>query len=233
MGRKTFIFFSIVLVCAVGILFSQDLMKLSRKEKERRSRLENTIRRIVTNEVLMRLKVLPAVDIPEQFLDQEEIAPDIQEDEQISADQETNGIFALKALPTSEFVQNPEEAIGEPDGKFALIGYWGWLDVELSVSNAEGNDIAVYANRSSDGIQDSRMMHYLVFVPKDSTWVCIGIGGGLTSPEYFDLNDISRVDQVRIMYRNQFELNQMQPNLGQTNRISSYSMRIDSVQALH
>jgi hypothetical protein len=241
MGKKAFTLISVFLFFTSGFLSSQDLAKLSKAERERRARLDTKSSRVVTNQDLLRLKARPVVDIPAQPSEQEAATLESQVEEQIpdyqktpqTDEQETLEKFGTGILPTSKFVQNPEEAIGVPDGKFAEIGYWGWLDVEMEVFNGEGNDIAVYASRSFEGIQDSRMMHYLVFVQRDSAWVCIGIGGGLTGPEKFDLGDIPQVDKIRIMYRNRHELNQIQPNLGQTNRISSYSMRIDSVEALH
>ena len=241
MGNKAVAFFSILLFLASGLLFSQDLANLARKERERRARLGTTSSRVVTSLNLLRMKARPAVDTPAQPPNEGTADPESQPDEQTPAEtalpqsdeRNQQEKFGTEVLPTSEFVQNADEALGEPDGKFAAIGYWGWLDLALNATNAEGNDIAVYASRSFEGIQDSRMMHYLVFVQKDSTWQCIGIGGGLTGPEYFDLGDMPSTDKVRIMYRNRDEINQIQPNLGQTDRINSYSMRLDSVQALH
>lgn len=232
---------SVLLFLMAGVIFSQDLVNLAKKERERRAQLDTTSSRVVTHRSLLKLKAQPAIEIPPQIFEPEPTAPDSQEYAQIPGDEETvqpderetKVKFGTEVLPSSEFVQNVEEAIGEPDGKSAVIGYWGWLDVALEVSNGEGNDIAVYASRSYEGVQDSSKMHYLVFVQDDSNWVCIGIGGGETGPEYFDLLDIPSADKVRIMYRNRYEIDQIHPNLGQIDRISSYRMWIDSVQALH
>jgi hypothetical protein len=138
--------------------------------------------------------------------------------------------FATGFLPSSEFVHYPEEVIGEPDGKFAEIEYWGWLDLEVEVKNEEGDDIAIHAKRSEGGVQDQNIMHYLVFVQKDDEW--IGIGSGITSPEKFDLGDVRSVGMIRIIYRNRSEIYQPNINVRHQKR-AVYRMGIDAVEALH
>lgn len=140
--------------------------------------------------------------------------------------------FATGFLLSSEFVHYPEKVIGEPDGKFAEIEYWGWLDLELEVKNEEGDDIAIHAKRSEGGVQDQNIMHYLVFVQNDGEWICIGLGVGITSLEKFDLGDIRSVSMIKIMYRNRKDYYQPTMSIQRTNR-AFYRMGIDAVEALH
>jgi len=140
--------------------------------------------------------------------------------------------YATAILSSSEFVRNPEEAIGKPDGEFAKIDYWGWLDLEIQVENGVGDDIAVYANRSEGGVQDYRFHHYLVIVKLQNEWRIIGIGGGVTSPEKFDLMDIPSAGMIRIMYRNREEIRQMSRPF-QPYPPGGYTMGIDAVEVLN
>jgi hypothetical protein len=140
--------------------------------------------------------------------------------------------YATAFLDSSVYVHDSEEAIGEPDGEFAKIEYWGWLDLEIRVKNGEGDDIAIYAKRSEGGVSDYRFHHYLVIVKLADEWRIIGIGGGVTSPEKFDLKDVQRVDMLRILYRNRHEIRQMSRSL-QHYPPGGYTMGIDAVEALH
>jgi len=140
--------------------------------------------------------------------------------------------YATAFLDSSEFVQNSEEAIGKPDGEFADIDYWGWLDLEIRVKNGDGDDIAVYAKRSEGGVSDYRFHHYLIIVKLADEWRIIGIGGGVTSPEKFDLKDIQGVEMIRIMYRNREEIRMLSRHL-QPYPPGGYTMGIDAVESLH
>ena len=140
--------------------------------------------------------------------------------------------YATAFLSSSEFVNNSEEAIGKPDGKFAKIDYWGWLDLEIRAKNGNGDDIAIYVKRSEGGVQDYRIHHYLVIVKLADEWRIIGIGGGITSPEKFDLKDLQSVDMIRIMYRNREEIRQPSRHI-QHYPPGGYTMGIDAVEALH
>ena len=142
------------------------------------------------------------------------------------------GKFATGFLLSSEFVHYPEEVIGEPDGKFAEIEYWGWLDLEVEVKNEEGDDIAIHAKRSEGGIQDKSTMYYLVLIQKDDEWICIGAGAGITSPEKFELGDVRSVGMIRIIYRNRSEILHSHIDVKRTIR-AFYRMGIDAVEALH
>lgn len=140
--------------------------------------------------------------------------------------------YATAFLDSSVYVHDSEEAIGEPDGEFAKIEYWGWLDLEIQAKNGEGDDIAIYAKRSEGGLSDYRFIHYLVIVKLADEWRIIGIGGGVTSPEKFDLKDIQSIDMLRIMYRNREETRLLARHL-QPYPPDSYTMGIDAVEALH
>ena len=247
MGKKGLVSFLILFLFSTTSLSSQSLVELSKRENERRPKFRGKSCRIVTNINLSELKKGPVVKSqplplqPETTMrktgDAEKVNSKLGRVQdawnEIHADgSQEKRKFATGFLPSSEFVHYPEEVIGEPDGKFAEIEYWGWLDLEVEVKNEDGDDIAIHAKRSEGGVQDHNIMHYLVFVQKDDEWICIGVGSGITSPEKFDLGDVKSVGMIRIIYRNRNEINQPTINVTYKNR-AFYRMGIDAVEALH
>ena len=81
MGKNFFVFLLVLFFFAGSSLLSQELARLARKEKERRARINTRSIRIVTNQDLKRLKVRPAVDIPD-------IPPEIETTSEESDEQE-------------------------------------------------------------------------------------------------------------------------------------------------
>ena len=116
---------------------------------------------------------------------------------------ETSGIsrdYATQVLETTQYVKNPLLALDEPDGQYAEIGEFGSLDLEIDVRNREGDDIAVYAKRKKEGHQNENQ-NYGVFVEYMGEWEFIGFGGGITSPETFDLGNIQSAKKIRLLFK--------------------------------
>jgi len=148
----------------------------------------------------------------------------------------TRGIlkFATTVLPSTsmELVHRPKSALKKPDGDFAEIELFGYLDLELKATNGEGHDIAIYARRPQVGAQ-AETMHYLVFTKTDEDeWISLGIGGGNTSPEKFDLGDLESINMIRIIYRNQRRLNDPHIDIRDITR-AKYRILVDAVEAIH
>lgn len=142
--------------------------------------------------------------------------------------------FATNVLPSTsmELVHRPKSALKKPDGDFAEIELFGYLDLELKATNGEGHDIAIYARRPQVGAQ-AETMHYLVFTKKDEDeWISLGIGGGNTSPEKFDLGDLESITMIRIIYRNQRRLYDSHIDIRDITR-AKYRILVDAVEAIH
>jgi hypothetical protein len=138
--------------------------------------------------------------------------------------------YATEVLPGTVHVQNPDFALGKPDDKYAGIEYYGILDLAISLTNGEGNDLAVYAKRPRVGILPETMT-YAVFVKSgDGDWVFVGVGGGETRPENFDLGDLRSADKIRIVFKDPRDVEMTKP-LKPYPR--DYLMGIDAVEALH
>jgi hypothetical protein len=228
-------------------LSTQSLAELSKKEKERRAKLGGVQSREVTNSDLERWKNSPGKKIlltpakTEAAVRIESVdaaAPPLSEETGAGTpgrpgdETAQEAKYATAVLPSSERVENPEGAVGEPDEDYATVFYWGWIDLEVDAVNGEGDDLAVYAERIATAGQDYTDIHYLVYAKKDENWVAIGLGTGITSPERFDLGDIKSTDVIRILYRNKDEVYQLTPNWGHANRLQ-FRMHIDAVEVLH
>lgn len=248
MTLKKITIVSFVVFLSSSLLLSQSLVDLAKKEKERRERLTRKSSIIVTNNDLKRifrkealapvpLKIPPQRSLdttPAQKIPVKKIASSQQVENLDQADQiDTSGYtknFASQILDSTQFVENPQWALDKPDGKFAEIGEFGFLDLEIDAKNRGGNDIAIYARRLKEGFQPETM-NYAVFVELRGEWEFIGFGGGNISPEAFDLGDIRSAKKIRIIFKD-FTQDMW---LAKPYRLHSgeYSIGIDAIEALH
>lgn len=145
---------------------------------------------------------------------------------------ETSGFsrdFATQVLET-QYVENPQMALKKPDGQCAQIGEFGTLDLEIDVRNRAGDDIAVYAKRKKEG-HPNENQNYGVFVESRGEWEFIGFGGGITSPETFDLGDIQSAKKIRLLFKD-FTQSMVTAKPYQQDQVTP-SMGIDAVKSLH
>jgi hypothetical protein len=137
---------------------------------------------------------------------------------------------ATQVLESTQFVENAQFALDRPDGQFAEIGEFGFLDLEIEVINRQGSDLSVHARRLQEGYQ-SMTMNYGVFVEYRGEWEFIGFGDGDSSPNTFDLGDIRSSNRIRIIFKDFTQ--DMWPAKPYKLHDSEYSMGIDAVEALH
>jgi hypothetical protein len=157
--------------------------------------------------------------------------------------------YASRVMYSNELVRNPSSALDKPDGIFADIPLLGILDLQISLKNGPGDDIAIYALHSGaqsvapggeeEGglpiivadFYEEGLWYGVLGMGDQGDWVAIGKGSGTMSPEKFDLGDLSSVNKIRIMFKHfsnaefpvQFDRTQGNEN----------SFRIDAVEALH
>lgn len=229
---------SLIIVSLVGaaMLSAQSLVEISKKEQERREQLKGKNVKVITNADLKQLTKKPAVSItspdslkganiePEAY-----VSPETQESQAAESEVFYPG-FATVVLPDTLLVENPEFALYQPDGRFAEIAYFGILDLEIEVRNGQGNDLAVYAQRSSEGIQPETMNYGVFVLAENGEWENIGMGSGLQSPELFDLGSIRFSKRVKIVFKDYTDQMLAKPYILHS---QEYSMGIDAVAALH
>ena len=157
---------------------------------------------------------------------------------------------ATKVIFYEGSVKNARNALSSPDNKFAEISEMGVLDLEFNAKNGPGADIAVYAYMAiqlettsaeneeggipvrSTGADPLEGFWYGVLVMDGSEeWQEIGRGSGMSSPEEFDLGDISEVKKIRIMFKSH-------NNPGIAAKLNTVTAKenmvsIDAVEALH
>jgi hypothetical protein len=138
--------------------------------------------------------------------------------------------YATQVLEATEYVQNPHMALDRPDGKFAHISEFGSLILEIDIRNEEGDDIAVYAKRQREGHQNENR-NYGVFVEHNGEWEFIGFGGGITSPETFDLGIVKSAKKVLLLFKDFTQ--SMMTNRPYEQEGVTASMGIDAVHSLH
>ena len=137
--------------------------------------------------------------------------------------------YATKALPESQNVENPELAVGQPDGQYARINYLGFIDLEFSVSNASGDDFIIHARRQDDGSPMPNLNYFVYVMPDRGDWEAIGMGTGTGGVERFDLGDVRSINRIRIVFR-ELTRRSLEGALYGTGEQSI--MRIDAVEAL-
>lgn len=238
------------------LLASQSLVDISKQEQERREKLKGKNVKVVTNADLKSVKKAAAVStqaappteagIGETVGGQEPAVPEGQEAER-AYDEGGGSLFATGVLPDILLVENPEFALGSPDGQFAEISFGGFLELELVARDGPGDDIAIYARRSGtldgqpieegipaglEGRAFPSQLSYGVLVLSDSgEWIALGSGQGVSSPENFDLAGIPIVRKIRIIFRPLANTTadikplQLTPN--------ELTMGIDAVEAVH
>ncbi|MFC2165679.1 hypothetical protein ACFLT2_11870, partial [Acidobacteriota bacterium] len=165
--------FAIILIFfSASLLSAQNLAEAARKEKARRAALkaQGKISIVVTNADLKRRNKPPTVSAkpassakPANSTPRRSTRPAprprptpskkrTNQQEEPSLDQSSDGYsnrkYATKVLFSSELVNNPEFAIKKPDEKFAELSLQGVLDLEVSIKNGPGADIAIYSRMS-------------------------------------------------------------------------------------
>jgi hypothetical protein len=233
---------SIFLFCG-PLLLSQSLVEVAKKEKERREGLNGITSKIITNRDLKRVprEEIP-VSVPPQTPPQksvditsaQKIPPTRQVENLDQADRIDTTSFAsnhaTQVLESTQFVENAQFALNKPDGQYAEIGEFGFLDLEIEVINREGSDLSIYARRLQEGYQ-SMTMNYGIFVEHRGEWEFIGFSDGNSSPNTFDLGDIRSTNKIRIIFKDFTQ--DMWPAKPYKVHDSEYSMGIDAVESLH
>ncbi len=152
-----------VLFTCTALLFSQSLVEIAKKEKERRIALRAKGKTIVvvTNADLKKQKRLPVITVQSQVASprgrtqtRQRTAPrpSIQTTSRRKASEENQSrdVYgyrknATKVLFYTGPIKNPEFALSSPDDQFAIISENGVLDLEFSAKNGPGADIAIFA----------------------------------------------------------------------------------------
>ncbi len=235
------------ILCAAQVS-AQSLVELAQKEKLRRTKYRGKQVRVVTNADLEKARRTPAVSLGSSQAESDRPSPTAPDPGQtpppITVTQEfppqpsrpKNRVegrrFATKVLTTSELVHDSQAALHAPDGKSAAIEFYGLLDLEIETVNGAGEDIAVYITRSTEG-QGPEDMHYLVFSQdRNGEWIGLGVGGGLVSPERFDLGELRKASVIRIVYRNLRRMYDTHIDPRDITR-GRYAIHVDAVAALH
>ncbi|MDH4272754.1 MAG: hypothetical protein OEW18_12355, partial [Candidatus Aminicenantes bacterium] len=128
--------FIILFLLPAALLLSQSLVDVSKKEQERREKLKGKNVKVITNADLKAVKRTPAVTTPaapptEAATSEQEYA-DARAEER-AYDAGGGSPFATEVLPDTIMVENPELALGSPDGQYAEISIFGILDLEMNV----------------------------------------------------------------------------------------------------
>lgn len=241
--KKTCLSILLLLLCG-SLLSAQSLYELAQKEKQRRARYKGKTVRVVTNADLGKSAGTPAVSVrSSQPVPQKasappppkSTAPRVTIDREPEATQDvreargTSAQYATQVLPETQNVTNPDLALGRPDGQYAYVNLYGFLDLGVSITNGPGDDLLVYARRQGQGLPNM-LQNYIVYVkPERGDWVGIGAGGGVGGAERFDLGEVKNTTAVRIVFTNP-----RRPSQAGEYRIdgSESRMGIDSVEAL-
>jgi hypothetical protein len=257
--RKILYFIAFISFSA-AFLVSQSLVEISKKEQERREQYKGKKVRVVTNAdlkgvgkkaAIMTTSSPPAKPAGSaeagEAAESEESPLPAGEEPAGEVTEETFASFAVRTLPDTMLVENAQYALFQPDGNYAEIAFNGFLELEISANNGPGADIAVYARRSGtlggvpteegipatvDVLGFAGALHYGVLaIGENGEWEEVGTGGGLSSPERFDLGAISATTRIRIVFT---------PYGNITADIKPYqlasqelTMGIDAVLALH
>lgn len=234
--KKAFSLIFVSFLCLV-FLSAQSLVEMANKEKERREQLKGKNVKIITNADLKQMTKKPAVTVtspgpglPQSPGEQEASVPAETQEREAAESEVFYPSFAMSVLPETLYVDNPDLALYSPDGRFAEIAYYGILELEIEVKNGPGNDLAVYAQRPSDGIQPETMNYGVFVLAENGEWENIGIGGGLQSPETFELGNIRSSKRVMIVFKDYTDQMLAKPYILHS---QEYSMGIDAVAALH
>jgi hypothetical protein len=276
--------FSVVIGLFLGCIlsFSQDLVSVAQKEKDRRAQLIKKSTIVVTNADLQKaegdatIKIIPPasqsqsiqIQPPQKIqrttpskssslqkrspsqqienIDQIDLRVDKAEQLQASG---FRSDYATKVSNSNELVRYPARALDKPDGLFAEIPLLGFVDLEISVKNGPGDDIAIYAlhagaqSVASGGEEEvgipqivanfyeEGIWYGVLGMGEQGDWVAIGKGSGMISPEKFDLGSLSSIKKIRIMFR-QFSNPDLPVRFNRTHAKESF-FGIDAVESLH
>jgi hypothetical protein len=239
-------------------LVSQSVVDVAKKEQERREKLKGKNAKVVTNADLKSVKRAPAVTIPPAppaeaaVAEAEEAELPGAEQAERAYDGGSGSPFATEILPDTSMVENPDFALGSPDGQYAEISLFGILELEFAAKNGEGPDIVVHARVAgleemaqsqeegmpagfAGALQPGIPPMYGVLVLDDrGVWQAIGKDTGSGSPGSFDLGSIASSKRIRIIY--QFlDVPDVGTQGAKLLRMSEkeITMGIDAVEALH
>ena len=230
----------LLIFISAALLSAQNLAEVAKKEKARRAalRAQGRISIVVTNADLKKRNKLPVVSAPSSSTASSKSQPNTrptpnppprrstvtssQQEEQMrdqSSESYSNRKYATKVLLSSELVKNPEFAIKKPDGKFAELSLQGVLELEVSIINGPGADIAIYSRMSgaqaamSGGEEEGGIPETLgvdlhegvwygvMAIDKNGEWEALGRGRGVGVSEKFDLGRISSTKKIRIVFK--------------------------------
>ena len=236
------------------LLASQSLVDVAKKEQERREKLKGQNVKVVTNADLKTAKK-PAVEIPASPVaakapGEAEVSEGQRAEE--AYDEGTGSPFATGILPDTSLVENPDFALGAPDGQNAEMSLYGLLELEFAAKNGPGPDIIVHARISGleemtasqeEGIPAgyiARMpfaippMYGVLVLDDRGVWQAIGKDAGSGSQASFDLGSIPSSKRIRIIFK-YLDV----PDVGIVGakplRISEkeITMGVDAVESLH
>ncbi len=241
-----------------GLLLSQSVVDVAKKEQERREKLKGKNAKVVTNADLKTIKRASAVETsglppvePAISEAEEDYSPQAQEPEMASGES-PGSPFASEVLPDTAMVENPGFALGSPDRQFAELSLNGILELGLTVRNAEGPDIIVHAMiagleemaaSQEEGIPVGFMaaaqpgippMYGVLVLDDRGVWQAIGKDTGSGGPASFDLGSVQSSKRIRIIFH-YLDV----PDLGtagnKTWRLSEkeINLGVDAVEALH
>lgn len=240
------------------LLVSQSLVDVAKKEQERREKLKGKNAKVVTNADLKTVKKAPAVTIPpappgEAAAAEPEEAdmPEAQEAER-AYDEGAGSAFATEILLDTAMVENPDFALGSPDGQYAEISLYGSLEVGFTAKNGPGPDIVVHARLAGleemaesqeegipvgfgAGMQPEIPPMYGVLVLDDrGIWQAIGKDTGSGRPGRFELGDLASSKRIKIifLYLDVPDTGTVGAKLWRTSE-KEITMGIDAVEALH
>jgi hypothetical protein len=234
------------------LLLSQSIVDVAKKEQERREKLRGKNAKVVTNADLKTIKRTSAVETSDVPPAPEETDFTKAEEPGMAFNEGLSSPFASEVLADTAMVENPDYALGSPDGQFAEVSLYGMLELRLAVKDGEGPDIIVHgrvagleemAAGEEEGLpagfigasQPGIPPMYGVLVLDDrGIWQAIGKDTGSGGPASFDLGGIPYAQRIRIIFQ-YLDV----PDLGTPGakpwRTSEkeISMGVDAVEALH
>lgn len=263
--KKRMIFGALFLLAA-SLLLAQNLVDVSKKEQERREKLKGKSVTVVTNADLKAKAKTPAVaaggaeaakpetedqgETPSEAGAAAAAAPAAETEAQPESTMERleySPGYATSVFPEWFLVENPDLALGPPDGRFAEISSSGVLDLDINVNNGPGDDFAIYARPPVKIIPDAEKDNLLetdqdrmwwgdfryavLALDSRGEWQEIGMGSG-ANPDRFDLGALESTRRIRIMFKaisNPYNEGAKPPRLaGQ-----DLTFGVDAVGALH
>jgi len=246
MTLKRFLTPFLLVLLMTALLYPQSLVELAKKEKERRAKLKGKPSIVLTNADLKKIHkgaaliTSPSTLPPENqlqsrssvFRDSGPTVTTPENRDQIDQREfdSHSKKYGTKVLDSTAQVQSPSLSLHKPDGNFAKVEYYGFLDLELEVKNKSGPDIGVYARRQQTGILPFTLNYALFALDNDGEWIYLGTGSGVQSPEVFDLGEISDTQKIRILFRDYTDTNTIKRIKPHS---EDYYMEIDAVEHLH